>query len=94
MRRAAARRTDLAGLLERAQAKRWAGREWTPEQIALLGTIPDEELAALTGRRESAVRVKRSKLRIPTYRDRRPDKRPLVAYPLVEGRASENLPVG
>jgi hypothetical protein len=71
MRRAAARRTDLARLLERAQAKRWEGRDWTPEQVALLGTIPDEELAALTGRPESAVRVKRSKLGIPACRGRR-----------------------
>jgi hypothetical protein len=71
MRRAAAQRTDLAETLERARAKRWEGRDWTPEQVALLGTMPDEALAALTGRPESAVRVKRSKLGIPTYRDRR-----------------------
>jgi hypothetical protein len=71
MRRAASGRADLAESLGRARAKRWEGRAWTRQQIALLGTMPDEGLAALTGRSESAVRVKRSKLGIPTYRDRR-----------------------
>ena len=71
MRRAAAKRADLAELLERARAKRWEGRGWTREQHVLLGTMLGDELAVLTGRPESAVRVKRSKLGIPTYRDRR-----------------------
>src|SRR5262249_46292451 len=37
----------------------------TAEQVALLGTIPDAEVAAKTGRSMSAVRLKREKLGIP-----------------------------
>jgi hypothetical protein len=70
MRRAAAGRADLAGLLKRARVKRWEGREWTREQIALLGTMPDDELGARIGRPGNAVRIKRGKLGIPAYRDR------------------------
>jgi hypothetical protein len=71
MHRAAVKRADLAGLLERARAKRWAGRGWTRAQIALLGTMPDDELVARTGRTVGAVRVRRTKKGIRTYRDRR-----------------------
>jgi hypothetical protein len=44
---------------------RWDKGSWTPEQLALLGTLPDEEVAARIGRSETAVRVKRNRLRIP-----------------------------
>jgi hypothetical protein len=71
MKKAAAEREDLTGLLERARAKRWAGREWTREQIAALGTMPDDELAEKVGRTEGAVRRRRTNLGIATFRDRR-----------------------
>jgi hypothetical protein len=41
------------------------GPRWAPEDIALLGTIPDEEVARRTGRTTGAVRQKREELGIP-----------------------------
>jgi len=41
------------------------GPRWTPEQLALLGTMPDAELAAQIGRTVEAVRSKRSRPGIP-----------------------------
>src|SRR5262249_3579300 len=38
---------------------------WTAEQLALLGTIPDEELAAKIGRTPNAIRLKRERMGIP-----------------------------
>jgi hypothetical protein len=40
-------------------------RAWPAEHLALLGTLPDTEVAARTGRCENGVKVKRSKLGIP-----------------------------
>jgi hypothetical protein len=50
--------------------QRWAETGWTAEQLALLGTLPDEQVAKRIGRTPEAVRVKRGKLRIPSARDR------------------------
>jgi hypothetical protein len=47
------------------------GDRWTAEELALLGTMPDAEVAAQIGRKETAVRSKRSKLGIRSARDRR-----------------------
>jgi hypothetical protein len=44
---------------------------WTPDELAMLGTMPDDELAAKIGRTGAAVTAKRTKLRIKTFRDRR-----------------------
>lgn len=41
------------------------GLWWTPEETALLGTMPDAEVAAQTGRTHAAVRGMRSRLGIP-----------------------------
>ena len=38
---------------------------WTPDDIALLGTLPDTEVARRTGRTVNAVRLKREELGIP-----------------------------
>jgi hypothetical protein len=38
---------------------------WTAEELALLGTMPDEDVAARIGRTATGVRVKRSRCRIP-----------------------------
>jgi hypothetical protein len=46
-------------------------RPWTREELALMGTMPDDELAEKTGRTEGAVRRRRTKLGIETFRDRR-----------------------
>jgi hypothetical protein len=44
---------------------------WTPEELALLGTLPDAEIAARIGRTETAVRTKRSRRGFRSPRDRR-----------------------
>jgi hypothetical protein len=41
------------------------GARWSAGQLALLGILPDDRVAALTGRDENGVRVKRSKPGIP-----------------------------
>jgi hypothetical protein len=46
------------------------GPRWTKAQLQLLGTAPDE-VAAQVGRTVEAVRCQRTRLRIPTARDRR-----------------------
>jgi hypothetical protein len=43
-------------------------RVWTPREEALIGTMPDEAVALLTGRTLSAVWCKRQVLRIPSWR--------------------------
>jgi hypothetical protein len=50
-----------------------AGRSalWTDEELALLGTMPDDELAAQIGRTVEAVSLKRTRQGIPKARDRR-----------------------
>jgi hypothetical protein len=40
---------------------------WEPAEDALLGTMPDEEVAARTGRTLGAVRERRAKLDIDGY---------------------------
>jgi hypothetical protein len=61
---------------EEREAKRRLNRElnvepgshgplWTAEQLALLGTMPDEEVAARTGRTRAGARVMRTRLGIP-----------------------------
>ena len=44
------------------------GKEWTPEDRAMLGTMTDRDLASKTGRSYFAVKTMRQKLRIPYYR--------------------------
>jgi hypothetical protein len=40
------------------------GPRWTKQQLAMLGTMPDAEVAAKTGRTPSAVRIMRTRLGI------------------------------
>jgi hypothetical protein len=47
------------------------GPLWSAEELALLGTMPDEDLAKQLGRTKEAVRVQRTRLGIATARDRR-----------------------
>jgi len=44
-----------------------AGPAWTAKEDALLGTMPDEEVARRTGRTPGAALCRRVKLRIPKY---------------------------
>jgi hypothetical protein len=50
---------------------RLGGQTWTDSELALLGTIPDGELAARIGRTEEAIEVMRARRGIPTAKDRR-----------------------
>jgi transposase-like protein len=47
------------------------GPRWTRAELALLGKLPDEEVAARVGRTPEAVRVKRTRPGTPTACDRR-----------------------
>src|SRR5262245_24206896 len=44
---------------------------WKPQEVALLGTAPDGEVAASTGRSVDAVRLARTRRHLPTAWDRR-----------------------
>jgi len=44
---------------------RWKDTGWKPEQLALLGTMPDEAVATRFGRTPNAVRIRRTRLGIP-----------------------------
>jgi hypothetical protein len=66
-RRVTALRLNLGRHLPAAAAKRWEGRSWSQEQLALLGTAPDAELAVQFGRSENAVRVRRVRLGISRF---------------------------
>jgi hypothetical protein len=66
-RRRTAREKNLAQYLRPG----YHGPRWTEEDLALLGRLPDEEVARRTGRTWNAVRQKREKLGIP-----RPPARP------------------
>jgi hypothetical protein len=50
---------------------RWAEDGWKPEEVALLGGVPDDELARRLGRSLGSVSLKRRRLKIPNPRDRR-----------------------
>jgi len=51
------------------------GPWWTEEELALLGTLPDDEVAARVGRTANAVRIKRTLRGIPTALDKRQDRK-------------------
>jgi hypothetical protein len=50
-----------------------SGPGWTAEELDLLGSAPDAEVAARIGRTAGAVTLKRYRLDIPTFCDRRRD---------------------
>ena len=68
-----ARRLNLAQNLRRHRAENPA---WSPVDLALLGTMPDDEVARLTGKTHNAVRIRREKLGIPNPTDRRRNRKP------------------
>jgi hypothetical protein len=70
------RRATLKRL--RQQGPLWA-QEWTAEQIALLGTLPDEDVAARIGNTVKAVGLKRCRLGIATAVDRRRRTTPMAS---------------
>jgi hypothetical protein len=72
-RRRTARALNLGQYLDPAH-----GQGWTQDELRLLGKLPDAGVAARTGRSANAVRVKRTRLGIPTVRDRRKPLGPLL----------------
>jgi hypothetical protein len=69
--RAECRRRAIARNLQRFLPKHRDGWHWTREQLRLLGKEPDDVVAAKIGRTVNGVRLKRSRLGIPTALDRR-----------------------
>jgi hypothetical protein len=67
-RREQALRLNLAQYLD---PHRGGALAWRPEQVKLLGTMPDDEVALRIGKPPNAVRLKREKLGIPNPPDRR-----------------------
>ncbi len=67
-RRKRALELNLAGSLQGGYKR---GPLWSEGELALLGTMPDEQLAKQLGRSENAVRLKREKLGIARAKDRR-----------------------
>jgi hypothetical protein len=65
------RRTAIDEGLDRNLVLGYDGPRWTAGQIRLLGTMPDDELAAKVGRSANAVRVMRTRLGITIFKDRR-----------------------
>ena len=65
------RRTALELGLARNLTPGYRGPWWTRREVALLGKLPDEEVAAMVGRTPEAVRCKREKLGIPNPQGRR-----------------------
>ena len=58
-----------------------SGPLWTVEEEALLGTMPDKEVAARIGRSITAVHDHRRKLGIPSFYKRKPRREPSVWTP-------------
>lgn len=63
-RRACSRRSKRLGL---KPTGRWKGKEWTPEQLAFLGTDHDEAIAKKLKRTVEAIRSQRRIRKIPAY---------------------------
>jgi hypothetical protein len=53
----------------------YRGAPWTAEELALLGSLPDDQVAARIGRTVAAVIGKRERLHIPMAPDSRPKER-------------------
>jgi hypothetical protein len=70
---------------------------WTKQELVLLGTAPDAEVAARIGRTANAVRVKRTKLRIPSCKASwstsasRADSGIYGSCPVAYGRSAQHL---
>jgi hypothetical protein len=58
---------NLGGTLQGGYHGPW----WKPEELALLGTMPDEELAKRIDKTEEAVRRQRLRRKIAPAKDRR-----------------------
>jgi hypothetical protein len=63
-----ATRRKMSGAQRRRQAAPVPRKPWGPWEDAMLGVVPDAEVARRTGRREEAVRSRRARLLIPVPR--------------------------
>lgn len=73
-----ARMAAAAKAAGRRPPDRWQGTGWTAAQVALLGTMPDADLAAKLARSVGAVRQKRTNAGIQTFWDGRHRRRPVT----------------
>lgn len=75
-------------------AKKIPIHEWTEQEIALLGTKPDQDLAKELGKGQTAVGNKRRKLGITSYEERQQDgtsfKKQLSEIQALLGKVSDN----
>jgi hypothetical protein len=69
-------RLRLVRHAKKGYAKRWGEQAWRAEAVALLGTMPDAELAAQLGKTSEAVRRKRSRRGILRFPERRRGRNP------------------
>ena len=65
------RRTSATKNAESGTRPLYHGAEWTDEELALLGTMSDDDLAERLGRTLAAVEMKRNLHHIPIFLDRR-----------------------
>jgi hypothetical protein len=68
------RRTERSrqlNLVRHLWSRRGGAPFWTAEELALLGTMADDELASLLGRPANGVRLKQTRLGIPNPLDKR-----------------------
>jgi hypothetical protein len=99
-------RINRARDLKRHLHPGYHGPRRTPQEVALLGTLPDEEVAARTGKTPGAVRQKREELGIPNpaanrwtaediaLRGTLPDEAVAAARPFPRRRDAEAVPAG
>lgn len=75
-------------------AKKIQIHEWTEQEIALLGTKPDQDLAKELGKGKTSVGNKRRKLGITSYEERQQDetgfKKQLPEIQALLGKVSDN----
>jgi hypothetical protein len=67
-------RLVLAAIQSNMDARGQNGRVWTAAEIALVGALPDAEVARRTGRSVNAATMKRRQLQRPCIRGRRQSK--------------------
>src|ERR1017187_954383 len=58
---------QVTDVMEISGAPRQTAAPWSSEDVKLLGTMPDSEVARVLNRAPSAIRHKRHKLRIPAF---------------------------
>jgi hypothetical protein len=60
-------RSKRLGTIRFARARRWPDRPWTPAEVKLLGTLPDQAVAQRVKRSRAMVQKERVKRGIPAH---------------------------